>query len=229
MINILIADDQPLIGEALTSIFRRERDFTVLGLASDGIAAVSRARELKPDVVMMDIRMPVMDGFAACQRITSDPTLVRTKVLMLSTFEDDENVVRSIRAGASGFVGKSLGLDALVEAVRLVNRGEVLLSPRAAQALTASFVSTGSRTDIHPTLERLTEREREILDRVARGMDNVQIGLQFAISPATVKTHVNRMMSKLEVHDRSQLVVLAYETGLLVPQAPKTPAGRPSA
>lgn len=217
MISVLIADDQPLIRQALRGLLEHEEGITVCGEVGDGESAVSSARALRPDVVIMDIRMPLLDGIGACRIITSDADLAGTRVLVLTTFEDDENVLRSIRAGASGFVGKGAEPDALVEAVRVVHAGEALLSPRATRALIDRFVQPDGDHDVHPELAGLTDREREVLMLVARGSSNSEIALQLSISAATVKTHVNRMMTKLAVHDRAQLVVLAYEYGLLSP------------
>jgi DNA-binding NarL/FixJ family response regulator len=215
MIRVLIADDQPLIRQALRSLLAHESGIEVVGEVGDGQSAVVLARASRPDLVIMDIRMPVLDGIGACRAITADPALSATRVLVLTTFEDEENVVRSIRAGASGFVGKGAEPDALVEAIRVVHAGEALLSPRATRALIDRFVTPDSPPEDHPDLASLTEREREVLVLVARGLSNVEIGIQLSISAATVKTHVNRMMPKLHVHDRAQLVIVAYERGLL--------------
>jgi DNA-binding NarL/FixJ family response regulator len=220
--TILIADDQSLIRSAVRGLLDKESDLEIIGEAPDGRRAVELAVSLRPDVVVMDIRMPVMDGIEATAQICTHPDLVHTRVLILTTFEEDEYLVPALRAGASGFIGKGSEPEEIRHAVRAVVAGDTLLSPRATRALISRYVLP-LRLDVALDEERLrrvahlTEREREVLVLVARGLSNQQIAEEFIISPHTVKTHVNRVMSKTYSHDRAQLVILAYETGLLRP------------
>jgi DNA-binding NarL/FixJ family response regulator len=191
-------------------------DLTVVGEAATGRQAVRLARETKADVVLMDIRMPDLDGLAATRQITADDALAGVKVLILTTFEVDEYVFEALRSGASGFLGKGSRPEALVDAIRTVARGDALLSPAATRALIARFL-----TPQHPgpaatsgLLDQLTDREREIVALVATGMSNAEIAEQLSLSPLTVKTHANHAMTKLGARDRAQLVVLAYQGGL---------------
>lgn len=226
MISVAVVDDQELIRSAVVALLAAEQDVEVVGEGGDGVAALELVRKHRPDVVLMDIRMPVMDGVEATALICADPLLRRTRVLVLTTFEEDENVLAALRAGASGFVGKGSDLAQILQAVRTVHAGESLLSPKATdtvirQALNGGVV--GVRPAAAEAVGRLTEREREILTLVGRGLSNGDIAQRFVISEATVKTHVNRTMTKVGVHDRAQLVVLAYESGLVAPG--KTPPG----
>lgn len=173
-----------------------------------------------PDVVVMDIRMPGLDGIEATAAICADPRMTSTRILILTTFEEDEYVVAALRAGASGFIGKGAEPDDIVRAIRSVHAGEALLSPTATRSLITKYVARDGRTpESIPELTELTEREREVLLLVAKGRSNQEIADDLVISPHTAKTHVNRIMTKLQAHDRAQLVILAYETGLLVPGA----------
>ncbi|MFP7832508.1 response regulator transcription factor [Marisediminicola sp. LYQ134] len=221
MTRVLVVDDQALIRQAVTDILSGEADIEVVGDAVNGRRAVELATELRPDVVVMDIRMPDLDGIAATAEICADPALGDVRVLILTTFEEDEYLVGALRAGASGFVGKGAEPDEIVRAVRAVHAGEALLSPVATRALIDRFVQT--RPDAvamdSPGLATLTDREREVLLLVARGRSNADIASDLVISPHTAKTHVNRIMTKLHAHDRAQLVVVAYESGLLTPGA----------
>lgn len=219
MIRVLIADDQFLIRQAVSDILTYEDDVMVVGQAVDGADAVAQTRELKPDVVIMDIRMPTMDGIEATALICSAPDLAETRVLILTTFDEDEYLVSALRAGASGFIGKTSEPEDIVRAVRAVHAGEALLSPNATRALITRYINTPvypAITEI-PGLDQLTEREREVLLLVARGNSNQDIAEELFISPHTAKTHVNRVMMKLSAHDRAQLVIIAYESGLLSP------------
>lgn len=218
MISVLVVDDQALIRQAVTDILDEEDDIEVVGDAVNGRAAVSAAARLRPDIVIMDIRMPELDGIGATTQICGAPELRETRVLVLTTFEEDEYLVAALRAGASGFVGKGAEPEEIVRAVRAVHAGDALLSPVATRALIDRFV-TAPPADVRPLpeLAQLTDREREVLLLVARGRSNQEIAQDLVISPHTAKTHVNRTMAKLYAHDRAQLVIIAYESGLLVP------------
>ncbi|MFC7619218.1 response regulator [Microlunatus sp. GCM10028923] len=215
-ISVIIVDDQTLIRSAVRSLLDVDPELTVLGEASNGAEAVELVRRLRPAVVVMDIRMPGMDGIEATRVITGDPETAGCHVLILTTFEDDHYVFQALRAGASGFVGKGADPEELVHAVRTVARGEALLSARATRALIDRFVPRTPQAvpETSPDTAGLTEREREIVVLVARGLSNDDIAEQLVISPLTVKTHLNRAMAKLSVHDRAQLVIFAYEHNL---------------
>ncbi|SNU02486.1 two component transcriptional regulator, LuxR family [Ruaniaceae bacterium KH17] len=219
MISVLVADDQVLIRQAVTDIISGTAEIEVVGHAATGREAVDLAERLRPDVILMDIRMPVLDGIKATEEICKSPVLASSRVLILTTFEEDEYVVAALRAGASGFVGKGAEPEAIVRAVRAVHAGDGLLSPAATRALINRFVATPIRaaTKSFPELDYLTDREREVLLMVAQGRSNLEISEQLFISPHTAKTHVNRIMTKVHAHDRAQLVILAYESGLIAP------------
>ena len=223
MTSVLIVDDQALIRTALRELLGHEAGITVAGEAADGSQAVTLARSEHPDVVLMDIRMPVMDGIVATAAICGDPALARTRVLILTTFEEDEYLVAALRAGASGFIGKGAEPEEIGRAVRAVHAGDALLSPTATRSLITRYVlptdvsQSHSPTEVPAELGLLTDREREVFVLVARGRSNQEIADDLVISPLTAKTHVNRIMSKLHAHDRAQLVILAYESGLLRP------------
>ncbi len=220
MISVLIADDQPLIRQAVADLLDQDPDITIVGQAADGREALMKADSARPDVIVMDLRMPVLDGIAATQMLSASPRLAATKVLVLTTFEDDENVFAALRAGASGFIGKGAQPEEIARAVHAVHGGEALLSPVATRGLIEKYLRVSAdERQLTPTpgLETLTEREFEVLVQVARGRSNAQIAQQIFVSPHTVKTHVYRVMSKLQVHDRAQLVIIAYESGLLRP------------
>ncbi|CAN5401397.1 response regulator transcription factor [soil metagenome] len=219
-IKVLLADDQSLLRAGFKVLINSAPDLTVVGEASNGEEAVQMARTTGADVVLMDIRMPVLDGIAATKRIKSDPALVNTKVLVLTTFETDEHVVDAIRAGASGFLLKDAEFEELLDAIRVVARGEALLAPSVTRRLIAAFVAAPEpRAPSAPAaqLEQLTERELEVLTLVASGLNNFEIADRLFMSAATSKTHVSRIMAKLDARDRAQLVVIAYETGLVTP------------
>lgn len=217
MIRVLVVDDQPLIRSAVRDIVNREDDLTVVGECADGREAIAQAELLDPDVVLMDIRMPHLDGIAATGAICRNPQLAQARILILTTFEEDEFIVAALRAGASGFIGKGTDAEELTRAIRTVSRGDALLSPAATRSLIDRFVMAGTTpaATMAASLDALTERELEILRFVGRGLSNLEIADTLVISPHTVKTHVNRTMSKLAAHDRAQLVILAYEAGLV--------------
>lgn len=215
-ISVLIADDQSLVREGLRILLQHERDIEVVGQARDGEEAVELARSLHPDVILMDIRMPRAGGVEATRLITADAALNSVRILVLTTFEDEETVGAALRAGASGFIGKGSEPETLIDAIRVVHAGDSLLSPTATRAVIERYVIGRSDSAGPPErLAALTIRELDILTHVARGLTNEQIAAQLGISSATVKTHVNRTMTKLDVHDRSQLVVLAFTSGLV--------------
>ena len=223
MIRVLLTDDQPLLRGGLRVLLESEPDITVVGEAADGEESVRLAHETHPDVVLMDVRMPGVDGVEATRRIAADERLEDVKVLILTTVHSDESLFEALRAGASGFLLKDCDPVDLLKAVRLVAAGGALMSPAATRRLIEEFAAWptlgGSTPDL---LVELTDREREVMTLVACGLTNAEIAERLVISRATAKTHVGRAMMKLHVHDRAQLVVLAYQTGLVV-------AGRPGA
>jgi DNA-binding NarL/FixJ family response regulator len=223
-IRVVLADDQALIRAGFKLLIDASPDLTVVGEAADGEEAVRVVRETRADVVLMDIRMPGVDGIEATRRITGDDDLAGVKVIVLTTFEIDEHVVDAIRAGASGFVGKGIEPADLLDAIRVVAEGEALLSPHATRAMLAAFAQeqeAPGRPSVDDTvLDVLTPREREVTALVAHGLTNDEIAERLYLSPLTAKTHANRAMMKLGVRDRAQLVVLAYQTGLVRPGDP---------
>ncbi|MBA9006361.1 MULTISPECIES: response regulator [Thermomonospora] len=217
MIEVLLADDQRLVRAGFRSILEDEDDITVVGEAADGEQAVAACRELRPDVVLMDIRMPGVDGLAAARRIAADPRLADVRVVILTTFDLDDYVYGALRAGAAGFLVKDTEPEELIHAVRVAARGDALISPSVTRRLIAEFAARVRAPRPDPRLNALTEREREVMRLVAAGLSNDEIAARLVLSPATAKTHVSRIMTKLAVRDRSQLVVLAYESGLVSP------------
>ncbi|MFE5400252.1 response regulator [Streptomyces sp. NPDC056580] len=217
MIRVLLADDQSLVRAGFRALLDAQPDIGVAGEAADGAEALRRVRELRPDVVLMDIRMPLLDGLAATRRITGDPELSEVKVVMLTTFELDEYVFEAIRSGASGFLVKDTEPDELLRAVRAVVEGAALLSPGVTRRLIAEFAARSKEPAAVGGLTRLTEREREVMALVGIGLSNDEIARRLVVSPLTAKTHVSRTMVKLGARDRAQLVVLAYESGLVRP------------
>ncbi|WP_455355478.1 response regulator [Streptomyces sp. SYSU K217416] len=226
-IRVLLADDQALLRSAFRVLVDSEPDMEVVAEASDGAEAVELARSERADVVLMDIRMPGTDGLAATRLISADPSLAGVRVVMLTTFEVDEYVVQSLRAGASGFLGKGAEPEELLNAIRIAAAGDALLSPVATKGLIATFLKQGGGggpdgdggPGLHSErLAALTVREREVLVQVAGGHSNDEIAQRLEVSPLTVKTHVNRAMAKLGARDRAQLVVIAYESGLVRPR-----------
>jgi DNA-binding NarL/FixJ family response regulator len=215
-IRVLLADDQKLVRAGFRSLLERTEDMEVVGDAADGTEAVALAAERKPDVVLMDIRMPVMDGLEALRRILSDQRLKSTKVIMLTTFELDEYLFEALRLGASGFLLKDIEPDDLRQAIRVVHAGNALLSPSVTRRVIDQFASQPEAPPVElDRLQFLTEREREVVGLVGSGLSNDDIAARLFLSPATAKTHVSRSMIKLGVRDRAQLVVFAYETGLV--------------
>ncbi|WP_055533190.1 response regulator transcription factor [Streptomyces graminilatus] len=217
MIRVLLADDQSLVRAGFRALLDAQPDIEVAGEAADGEEALRGVRELRPDVVLMDIRMPVLDGLAATRRITGDPELYDVRVVMLTTFELDEYVFEAIRSGASGFLVKDTEPDELLRAVRAVVAGDALLSPGVTRRLIGEFAARSKQPAAADALTRLTEREREVMALVGIGLSNEEIARRLVVSPLTAKTHVSRTMVKLGARDRAQLVVLAYESGLVRP------------
>jgi DNA-binding NarL/FixJ family response regulator len=217
MIRVALADDQGLVRAGLRALLDAEHDIQVVGEAVDGADAIRVVRREKPDVVLMDIRMPEVDGLEATRQIVAEERFADVKVVILTTFELDEYVFEALRSGASGFLVKDTEPADLVQAVRLVAGGDALLSPSVTKRLIAEFASRAKEPPPPAALEELTAREGEVMALVAEGLSNDDIAERFVLSPATVKTHVNRAMMKLGARDRAQLVVLAYESGLVRP------------
>ncbi|HZL47784.1 MAG TPA: response regulator transcription factor [Solirubrobacteraceae bacterium] len=217
MIRLLLVDDQPLVRAGLRVLFEGEPDIAVVGEAANGEEALSLTRHAHPDLVLIDIRMPVMDGLEATRQIAADEQLAGVRVLILTTFESDEYVFEALRAGASGFLLKDVEPTELLQAVRVIADGDALLSPSVTRRLISEFVAAPEHPRAPPEqLDALTDREREIMALVARGLSNDGIAEVLTISPATAKTHVSRAMVKLGARDRAQLVVLAYQSGLVL-------------
>jgi DNA-binding NarL/FixJ family response regulator len=226
MIRVLLADDQALVRAGFRVLITSEDGFAVVGEASDGAQAVEMALAEHPDVVLMDIRMPNVDGIEATRRIAADERLSGTRVLVLTTFDRDEFVFQALRAGASGFLLKDTQPTELLAAIRVVAAGDALLSPSVTRMVIAQFANTPepSVTKVHDAaLGFLTDREREVLTLIGRGLSNTEIATKLVIGAATMKTHVSRILAKLNARDRAQLVVIAYETGLVIPGS--EPAG----
>jgi DNA-binding NarL/FixJ family response regulator len=216
-IRVLIADDQHLVRHGFKLILDGESDVSVVGEAADGFEAIEGARTLAPDLVLMDVRMPRLDGVQATARITSAEFPGRVRVLMLTTFGGDEFLFPALKAGASGFLLKDAPADELVAAVRVIARGEALLAPAITRRLIEEVMSRPAEPDDPERLSELTAREREVLELIARGRSNSEIAAALTIGETTVKTHVGRILTKLDLRDRAQAVVLAYETGLVRP------------
>ena len=217
MISVMLADDQSLVRAGFRALLDAQNDIEVVGEAVNGEAAVRLAAELTPDVVLMDIRMPGVDGLSATRRIAEDERSTEVRVVILTTFGLDEYVFEAIRAGASGFLVKDTEPEELVQAVRVVAGDEALLSPGVTKKLIAEFAARAKEPKTVDGLDELTDREREVLALVAEGLSNKEIGDRLVVSPATAKTHVSRAMGKLRARDRAQLVVIAYESGLARP------------
>ena len=217
MISVLLADDQALVRAGFRALLNAEPDIRVVAEAADGLEAVKQAQQTHPDVVLMDIRMPGVDGLEATKRIAADPALAETRVVILTTFELDEYVFEALRAGASGFLVKHTEPAELVRAVRVVASGEALLSPSVTRRLISEFADRAKPPPPAASMDVLTERERQLVGLVGEGLSNDDIAERLVLSPATVKTHVNRAMMKLGARDRAHLVVFAYEAGLVRP------------
>ncbi|MCP9623945.1 response regulator transcription factor [Nocardia otitidiscaviarum] len=216
MIRVLLVDDQPLIRSGFRALLDMEDDIEVVGEAADGYAGVELARELLPDIALVDIQMPVLDGIEATRRIAADPALAGVHVVILTNYGLDEYVFHALRAGAAGFLVKDVQPEDFLHAIRVAARGDALLAPSITRRLIDRYVSLPLA--VGGGLDDLTNREREAVALVARGLSNDEIADQMVISPLTAKTHVNRAMTKLRARDRAQLVVLAYESGLVVPR-----------
>ncbi|MEU6609556.1 response regulator transcription factor [Streptomyces shenzhenensis] len=219
-IRVLLADDQALLRATFRILIDTVEDMTVIAEAADGQEAVDLASVHRPDVVIMDIRMPNVDGVAATAEICARPELTQTHVLILTTFEDDENVAKALRAGASGFLGKGVSPDVLLSSIRTVAAGEALLSPAATRTLITRFLTTPDTDDFRPlpdAIKVLTDREREVTVLAAHGRSNDEIANKLVVSPLTVRSHIQRAMTKLNARDRAQLVVIAYQSGLVKP------------
>ncbi|MEU0572312.1 response regulator transcription factor [Nonomuraea sp. NPDC005983] len=217
MIRTLLADDQTLVRAGFRSILSDEDDIEVVAEAANGDEAVVRTRDLRPDVVLMDIRMPGTDGLEATRQIVTDPRLDGVRVIILTTFDLDDYVYGALRSGASGFLVKDTEPAELIHAVRVVARGDALIAPSITRRLIAEFAGRVKRPEPGPELNALTDREREVMTLVAAGLSNDEIAARLVLSPATAKTHVSRIMTKLGTRDRAQLVVLAYEAGMITP------------
>lgn len=219
MISVLLADDQALVRAGFRALLNAEPDISVVAEAGDGVEAARLAAQTRPDVVLMDIRMPGVDGLEATRRIVADPSLSATRVVILTTFELDEYVFEALRVGASGFLVKDTEPVELLRGIRAVAAGDALLSPGVTRRVIAEFAGAGGRRPATPPahLDQLTDREREVMVLVGEGLSNDEIAARLVISPATAKTHVSRTMIKLGARDRAQLVVHAYEAGLIRP------------
>ncbi len=220
MIRVVVVDDQHLVRAGFRALLERAEDVTVVGEAGDGAAGVEVVLAERPDVVLMDVRMPGVDGLEATRRIVADPRLRGVKVIVLTTFDADEHVFAAIRLGASGFLLKDTQPDELRRAVRVVAAGEALLAPSVTRRLMQAVAASAPRLVDPARLDPLTDREREVLAEVGAGRSNDEVARALYMSPATARTHVSRILAKLGARDRSQLVVIAYETGLVTPGTP---------
>jgi DNA-binding NarL/FixJ family response regulator len=232
VIRVLLADDQALLRAGFRALLESAPDIEVVAEAANGGIAVALARQNRPDVVLMDLKMPEVDGLTAIRRIAADHELASVKIIVLTTFDDDENVFAALRAGASGFLIKDLEPTELLQAIRVVARGDALLAPSVTRALIGAFTASGraaaqpapaAQPDRDHAVGSLTAREREVVSLVAAGLSNDEIADRLVLSPLTAKTHVSRAMTKLNARDRAQLVVIAYATGLSTP--PGVPRG----
>ncbi|RBL82672.1 DNA-binding response regulator, partial [Streptomyces cavourensis] len=214
-VRVVLADDQTVVRAGFRALLDLTDDLVVVAEAADGARAVEAVRTTRPDVVLMDIRMPGVDGLEATRRITTDPRLADVRVVILTTFDMDDHVYGALRAGASGFLVKDTEPMELLHGVRVVARGDALIAPAVTRRLISEFASRRRQPDPGPRLNALTEREREVMGLVGAGLSNDEIAARLVLSPATSKTHVSRIMTKLGVRDRAQLVILAYESGMI--------------
>ncbi|MBT8224017.1 MAG: response regulator transcription factor [Dactylosporangium sp.] len=219
--RVLLVDDQPLLRHSLATIVDNEPDLTVIGEAGDGAEAITVARASVPDIILMDVRMPRLDGLAATRRICADPAFAGTRILVLSMFELDEYVYEALRAGASGFLLKDTRPEVLLDALRRTHRGESLFAPSILTRLVAHYVATPRPERPAPSIRRLTAREVEVLTLIGRGLANSEIATGLAISVKTVKTHISHLLAKLGARDRAQLVIAAFNAGLVRPTMPR--------
>ena len=227
MIRVVLADDQALVRGGLRALLANSDDLEVVGEAVDGRDALAVVNRTRPDVVLMDLRMPSVDGIAATRKITTDPRLSGVAVIMLTTFDEDDQIFAAIRAGASGYLLKDVEPDDLREAIRVVAAGDALLSASITRKVMEGIISGPAGSADRARLNELTERECEVLAEVGRGLSNDEIAAEIHISPATARTYVSRMLTKLGARDRAQLVVIAYETGLVTPGRHLENPGRP--
>ncbi|MET7747563.1 response regulator transcription factor [Micromonospora sp. NPDC005367] len=218
MIRVLLVDDQPLLRSAFRALLDVEDDIEVVAEAADGEKGLALAKEHLPDIALIDIQMPIMDGIEATRRIAADPTLAGVHVVILTNYGLDEHVFHALRAGAAGFLVKDIQPEDFLHAIRVAARGDALLAPSITRKLIDRYVTEPLHTGVDTKLKELTNRERETVALLAQGLSNDQIAERMVISPLTAKTHVNRAMMKLHARDRAQLVVLAYESGLVVPR-----------
>ena len=216
-VKIVVVDDQEMVRSGFVALLSTQPDIEVVGTAADGSEALQVVRRTHPDVVLMDVRMPVMDGIEALRQLSENPATAQTKVVMLTTFDADEYVHESLRLGASGFLLKDASPDELASAIRVVHAGEALLSPSVTRQVIAQFARAPRKRRADPRLKQLTEREREVLENIARGSSNSEIAAELFLAEQTVKTHVSRILGKLGLRDRAQAVVFAYESGLVAP------------
>ncbi|MGH3352062.1 MAG: response regulator [Nocardioides sp.] len=216
-VKIVVVDDQEMVRSGFVALLNTQPDLEVVGTAPDGSEALQVVRRTSPDVVLMDVRMPVMDGIETLRQLSGNPSTAGVKVIMLTTFDADEYVHESLRLGASGFLLKDASPDELASAIRVVHAGEALLSPSVTRQVIAQFARAPRRRRADPRLKQLTEREREVLENIARGSSNSEIAAELFLAEQTVKTHVSRILGKLGLRDRAQAVVFAYESGLVAP------------
>ena len=225
MISVVVVDDQEMVRTGLRTLAENDGDIAVVAEAADGRAGLAEVRRHRPDVVLMDIRMPVLDGLAATREIVADPALTGIRVVILTTFDEDENVIAAVRAGAAGYLLKDVTPNGLRDAIRVVAAGEALLSPTITRTVMATLAAQPERAVRPALLDALTERETEVLQRIALGESNAEIGAVLHISPATARTYVSRLLTKLDARDRSRLVIIGYESGLVTPGDPRSSCG----